>query len=182
MMTRRIPASSEAIMVFNNALRWSLYQLDRTLCEEVDDKKDLEVKVSERCRIINKVRQEKVKDFTAADINMHLDRILDLVPYSELSQQEFLEQVSTSEVLPQDMLLSASLAVMTEVVRNPERLTKSAFLAANDPNVVRSELVKSMQGLNTPRNTSVEDLSISPRPPRNNDSGTETDMAGGRTV
>jgi len=166
MMSRRIPASSEAIIVFNNALRWALYQLDRTLCEEVDGRKDSEITVSERCRMINRVRQEKVKDFTAADINMHLDRVLDLVPYAELSQQEFLEHISKSEVLPQDMLLAASLAVMSEAARNPERLTKSAFLAANDPNIVRSALSQSMQGLSSPRN-SHEDLSPSPRPQRN---------------
>ena len=42
------------------------------------------------------------------------------------------------------MLLSASISVMEEVVKSPERLTKSAYLMVNDPNTVKSELNKAM--------------------------------------
>ena len=47
------------------------------------------------------------------------------------------------------MLLSASISVMEEVVKNPERLTKSAYLWANDPNTVKSELNKAMDTYRT---------------------------------
>ena len=43
------------------------------------------------------------------------------------------------------MLLSASISVMEEVVANPERLCKSAYLIAHDPNTVKSELNKAME-------------------------------------
>ena len=45
----------------------------------------------------------------------------------------------------QEMLLSASISVMGEVVANPERLGKSAYLMAHDPNTVKSELNKAME-------------------------------------
>ena len=47
------------------------------------------------------------------------------------------------------MLLSASISVMEEVVKNPERLSKSAYLFANDPNTVKSELNKTMDAFRT---------------------------------
>ena len=43
------------------------------------------------------------------------------------------------------MLLSASLAIMGEALKNPERLTKSEYLIANDPNTVRTELSKAIE-------------------------------------
>ena len=43
------------------------------------------------------------------------------------------------------MLLSASLAIMEEALKNPERLTKSSFLLETDPNTVKSELTKSLE-------------------------------------
>ena len=47
------------------------------------------------------------------------------------------------------MLLSASISVMEEVVKNPERLTKSAYFMVNDPNNVKSELNKAMETYRT---------------------------------
>ena len=149
--------------MFNNVLRWALFQLDRTLLEEMDDAKGADIPVAERSKMINKIRQEKVKDFTFSDISKYLDMVLDLVPWSEFSQHDFLDSVATADVLPkvnisyimtiinplfisvwQDMLLSASISVMEEVVKSPERLTKSAYLMVNDPNTVKSELNKAM--------------------------------------
>ena len=45
----------------------------------------------------------------------------------------------------QEMLLSASLAIMGEALKNPERLTKSDYLIANDPNTVKTELSMAME-------------------------------------
>ena len=36
------------------------------------------------------------------------------------------------------MLLEASLAIMEEALKNPERLNKSSYLFANDPNTVKT--------------------------------------------
>jgi len=144
MLSTRIEASSEPVVIFNNVLRWCLYQLDRTLCDEVDGQKDADIPLTERTRVLHKIRQEKVKEFTWSDIHRHLEQVLDLVPWREFSQSEFLEFVVPSDVLSQEMLVSASLAVMAEAVANPERITKSAFLFAHDPNTVKSELNKAM--------------------------------------
>jgi hypothetical protein len=112
----------------------ALYQLDRTLCEEVDGKKDADIPVEERTRVLARIRQEKVKEYTWPDISRHLEQVqarprpaaqvLELVPWREFSQSELLQYVVPSEVLPQDMLLAASLAVMAETVANPERVAK----------------------------------------------------------
>jgi len=144
LLGKRLPSSSEPLIVFNNVLRWALFQLDRTLLEEMDDAKGADIPVAERSKMINKIRQEKVKDFTFSDISKYLDMVLDLVPWSEFSQHDFLDSVATADVLPKDMLLSASISVMEEVVKSPERLTKSAYLMVNDPNTVKSELNKAM--------------------------------------
>jgi len=149
LLGKRIHSSSEPLIVFNNVLRWALFQLDRTLLEEMDDAKGADIPVSERSKMINKIRQEKVKDYTFSDISKYLDIVLDLVPWSEFGQQDFLESVATADVLPKDMLLSASISVMEEVVKNPERLTKSAYLMVNDPNTVKSELNKAMETYRT---------------------------------
>lgn len=144
MLGSRLEASSEPLIIFNNVLRWSLYQLDRTLLEEVDGRKDSDIPVTERTKVLHQIRQEKVKEYTWADIYRHLEQVLDLVPWREFSQAEFLKYVVPSDTLSQPMLLSASLAVMEEAVTNPERVTKSSYLFSHDPNTVKSELSKAM--------------------------------------
>ena len=47
------------------------------------------------------------------------------------------------------MLLEASLAIMEEALKNPERLNKSSYLFANDPNTVKTELTKAMEKTKT---------------------------------
>ena len=47
------------------------------------------------------------------------------------------------------MLLAASLAIMEEALKNPERLNKSSYLFANDPNTVKTELTKAMEKTKT---------------------------------
>jgi len=144
MLGKRMEASSEPLIIFNNVLRWSLYQLDRTLCEEADGKKDSDIPVTERTRVLHKIKQEKVKEYTWPDVARHLEQVLDLVPWKEFSQSEFLQFVVPSGVLTQEMLLAASLAVMGEAVSNQDRLNKSAYLFSHDPNTVKSELNKAM--------------------------------------
>jgi len=156
LLGKRLAASSEPLIVFNNVLRWALFQLDRTILEEMDDAKGSDIPVFERSKVINKIRQEKIKDYTFADISKYLDMVLDLVPWSEFSQHDFLESVVSSDVLPKEMLLSASISIMEEVVKNPERLNKSAYLLANDPNTVKSELSKAMDSFRTKTNVSAD--------------------------
>ena len=35
-LDKRIPGSSDAIVIFNNLLRWTLYQMDRTALDVVE--------------------------------------------------------------------------------------------------------------------------------------------------
>ena len=53
--------------------------------------------------------------------------------------------MSETNVLPETMLLSASLMIMKEALKNPERLTKSSFLVETDPNTVKTDLTKAME-------------------------------------
>ena len=99
MLGKRLHSSSEPLIVFNNVLRWALFQLDRTILEEMDDAKGSDIPVTERSKMINKIRQEKIKDFTFSDISKYLDLVLDLVPWSEFSQHDFLGSVVSSDVL-----------------------------------------------------------------------------------
>ena len=47
----------------------------------------------------------------------------------------------------QSMLLSASLIIMEEALKNPDRLTKSSYLLENDPNTFKTDLTKAMENV-----------------------------------
>jgi len=144
----RIASSSEPLIIYNNLLRWSLFQLDRTLLEEFDGAKGADIPVSERSKLITKIKEEKVKDYTFSDVSKYLDMVLDLVPWNEMSQTDFISYVAKTNILPERMLLSASLTIMEEALKNPDRLTKSSFLLETDPNYFKTELTKSMENSN----------------------------------
>ena len=82
LLGKRLHSSSEHLIVFNNVIRWALFQLDKTILEEMDDAKGADIPVSQRSKMINKIRQEKIKDFTFSDISKYLDLVLELVPWS----------------------------------------------------------------------------------------------------
>ena len=100
LLSKRLHSSSEPLIVFNNVLRWALFQLDKTILEEMDDAKGADIPVAERSKMINKVRQEKIKDYTFSDISKYLDMVLDLVPWAEFSQHDFIQSVASADVLP----------------------------------------------------------------------------------
>merc|ERR1712130_580969 len=70
------------------------------------------------------------------------------VPWKEMSQSDFISYVAKTNILPESMLLSASLQIMEESLKNPDRLTKSTFLLETDPNHFKTELTKSMENCN----------------------------------
>ena len=86
--------------------------------------------------MINNIRHDKIKDYSFSDISKYLDRVLDLVPWSEFSQQEFLLFVV------KDLLLSAALSIMAEVVKDPARLTKSSYSWRTNQDTVKELLGK----------------------------------------
>ena len=52
-------ASSEPIIIYNNLLRWAIFQLDRTLLEEFEGAKGSDIPVTERSKLIGKIRKAK---------------------------------------------------------------------------------------------------------------------------
>ena len=97
----RIFSSSEPLVVLNNLLRWAIFQLDSTLLEEADSKRAGDIPVTERTKLITKIREEKVKDFTFSDIFGYLEIVLPLMPWREMSQSDFINYVAHSNILPQ---------------------------------------------------------------------------------
>ena len=91
----RKEASSEPLIVFNNLLRWAIFQLDSSLLEEVDNKKGGDIPVTERTKFIRKIREE------SANISNYLDTVLPLVPWREMSQTDFVTFVAHTDILPQ---------------------------------------------------------------------------------
>merc|ERR1719412_61366 len=88
-------------------------------------------------------------DYTFSDVSRHLEAVLDLVPWKEMAQSDFVSFVAHANILPEPMLLSASLTIMGEALANPERLTKSAFLLETDPNTAKTELTRAMEQART---------------------------------
>ena len=113
--------------------------------DERDNKRGGDIPVTERTKLITEIREEKVKDFTFSDLFDSLETVLPLVPWREMSQSDFVTFVAHTNILPQDMLLSASLAIMDQVLTNPSRLKKSSYEIENDPTVVKTELTKAME-------------------------------------
>ena len=97
----RVASTSEPLVIFNNLLRWAIFQLDSTLLEELDDKRAGDIPVTERTKLITKIREEKVKDFTFSDIWKYLDIVLGLMPWREMSQSNFINFVAHTNILPQ---------------------------------------------------------------------------------
>lgn len=144
LLKRRKPSSSDPLIVLNNILRWAFYQLDRNFCDEVDGRKDSEITLTERIKCLHKIRNGEIEDYSYKDIQKYLNRVVDLVPWTEFSQQEFLQYVVPAKYLEQEMLISTALSIMEEVVKNPERLAKSSYVYANDPNKIDTELRRAM--------------------------------------
>jgi len=53
-LNHRRPASCDPMVVYNNLLRWSLYQLDRNACVEIDEKTGNDIPIQERLNWIRR--------------------------------------------------------------------------------------------------------------------------------
>jgi len=147
MLKTRAEGSSEPVIVLNNILRWALYQLDRNLCEEQDGKKDGDIPIQHRLRIIEQIKEGQVKDYGADDISKYLGRVLDLVPFTEMSQRDFFQYVMESCLLDKDSLIAASKGLMKKVIDNPDRLYKSLYMINTDPTTTLNPLGRSLTHL-----------------------------------
>ena len=57
-LDNRKPASSDPMVIYNNLLRWSLYQLDRNACVEIDDKTGNDIPLQERLNWIRRYKTD----------------------------------------------------------------------------------------------------------------------------
>ena len=67
-----------------------------------------------------------------SDIDKYLSRGLEKMPWTEMSQAEFLQYVVSfpmelPKLIAEDVMLKVSIALMEHVVRDPERLYRSAY-------------------------------------------------------
>lgn len=129
-LIKRKAGSCEAMTIYNNLLRWSLYQLDRNACTEVDEKTGNDIPIEVRLDWIRQCRNGAFDDYlNVTDLKKYLGRGLKMMPWTELSQKDFLNYVVEPGEMMEDEaeLLQTSISLMKIVVGNPERLGKSAF-------------------------------------------------------
>ena len=93
-LLKRRPNSCDPMIIYNNLLRWSMYQLDRNACCEVDEKTGNEIPIEVRLDWIQRCRKGEFDETTnSQDLKKYLGRGLKLMPWTELSQKDFLEYV-----------------------------------------------------------------------------------------
>jgi len=141
-LDKRIPGSSDAVIVFNNLLRWSLYQIDRTALDgvELEDENGgrntvhgSDVPLEHRLEWIVRARNGEFSDhIQQPDLDKYLNRGLLKMPWTEMSQSEFLKYVVSfpieePKLITDEVMLKASTTLMEQVVRDPERLFRSAY-------------------------------------------------------
>ncbi|CAB4068083.1 unnamed protein product [Lepeophtheirus salmonis] len=118
-LNKRESGSCEPLIIFNNLLRWSLYQVDRVACCEIDDKSGAEIPIEIRLEWINNFRKETEP---------------------ECYQEEYLKYVPQFDLISNEKLLKSSLELMNIVVNNPNRLRYSEYGCKNMPNTKLSFL------------------------------------------
>ncbi|TRY61028.1 hypothetical protein TCAL_09131 [Tigriopus californicus] len=134
-LQRRKPGNCDAMVVYNNLLRWVLYQVDRTACAEVGDQQGSQIPIIHRLEWITECKKGFHDHVSKADLEKYLHRGLAQMHWTELSQKDFLEFVVPYPVLEDEELLRQSIILMEIVVQHPERLNRSAFqLESNNRN------------------------------------------------
>ncbi len=127
-LTRRKANSCEPMIIYNNLLRWSLYQLDRSAVGELETgETGAQIPITKRLEWINECRNGSFDHVTVQDLDKYLSRGLQCMPWIEMSQAEYLVYVVNANVSPDDVVFPNAVKIMEVVVNNPERLHKSAY-------------------------------------------------------
>eukprot|EP00096_Caligus_rogercresseyi_P013114 TRINITY_DN5778_c0_g1_i2.p1 TRINITY_DN5778_c0_g1~~TRINITY_DN5778_c0_g1_i2.p1 ORF type:complete len:433 (-),score=79.48 TRINITY_DN5778_c0_g1_i2:337-1548(-) len=126
-LNQRESGSCEPLIILNNLLRWSLYQVDRVACCEIDDKSGSEIPIENRLQWIQDCRKGLCESASPKDLDKYLQRGIEHMPWQEFSQEEFLKYVPSSELISEERLLNISLGLMRIVVKNPNRLRLSEY-------------------------------------------------------
>nr|XP_040572543.1 uncharacterized protein LOC121121643 isoform X1 [Lepeophtheirus salmonis]XP_040572544.1 uncharacterized protein LOC121121643 isoform X1 [Lepeophtheirus salmonis] len=139
-LNKRESGSCEPLIIFNNLLRWSLYQVDRVACCEIDDKSGAEIPIEIRLEWINNFRKEQSQSASLKELEKYLKRGIEFMPWTEFSQEEYLKYVPQFDLISNEKLLKSSLELMNIVVNNPNRLRYSEYGCKNMPNTKLSFL------------------------------------------
>ena len=170
LLQRRNPGSCDALIIYNNLLRWTLYQLDRTAVSEVDERFGADIPIVHRLEWIRDCRRRDPdqEHVSVKELDKYLKRGVALMPWTELSQQEFLEYVVPYDILCEAELLREAVALMEAVVKTPARLLKSTFRHVNSSPVISRRGSRASLPPPSPtstRRTSAPGSPITPRKP-----------------
>merc|ERR1712110_899185 len=94
---------------------------------------DSEVPLEHRIEWLIRARKGAFSEYiTQSDLDKYINRGLIKMPWTEMSQEEFLEYVTSfpaelPKLMEDDKMLQVSLSLMEQVVRDPERLYRSVY-------------------------------------------------------
>lgn len=152
LLNRRKANSCEAMIIYNNLLRWSLYQLDRSACCELDNGlAGAQIPIHVRLEWIGECRNGAFEHVTVQDMEKYLNRGLERMPWIEMSQADFLVYVVNARVVNDDVVFPNAVKIMEIVVNNPERLQKSAFAVQSKPSLRKALASSTSVGSNNKR-------------------------------
>ena len=82
-----------------------------------------------RLEWIGECRNGAVDHVSVKDLDKYLSRGLEKMPWTEMSQSEFLVYVVNARVIPDEIVYPNAVQIMEIVVNNPDRLHKSSYAA-----------------------------------------------------
>ena len=138
-LDRRKSENCEPMTIYNNLLRWSLYQLDRSACSELENGLvGAKIPVVNRLEWVGECRNGAFDHVTVQDMDKYLSRGLEKMPWTEMSQADFLVYVVNARVMPNEVVFPNAVKIMEIVVNNPDRLHKSAFAARSKEKMTKA--------------------------------------------
>ena len=95
------------------------FQIDRTAVCEVDDKSNGDIAIEHRLEWMKQLRRGDFDHLSLSDLKKYLSRGTQQMPWTEMSQSDFLIYVVPNELLDNEQLLESSISIMRSVVENP---------------------------------------------------------------
>ena len=93
---------------------------------EVDDKSNGDIAIEHRLEWMKQLRRGDFDHLSLSDLKKYLCRGIQQMPWTEMSQSDFLIYVVPNELLDNEKLLESSISIMRSVVENPGT-TKYSF-------------------------------------------------------
>ena len=86
---------------------------------EVDDKTNGDIPIEHRLDWFEKCRRGEFDHVSFKDLEKYLNRGIRRMPWAEMSQADFLKYVVPNQLISDEQLLQASIAIMKAAVENP---------------------------------------------------------------